>query len=151
KVLQAKWKESGHLPRKQGDELWKRFRAACDKFFERRKPILDERRADEAKNLAAKQALITRAAAIAEAAPGEGGWGKAIAESKELQRQWKEIGFVPRRDADAVYRAFRRACDALFEKRDAARDGEANAHRAARDAVKAEIAAVMAGGDDAVT
>ena len=38
KALQAQWKDSGHLPRKQGDELWKRFRAACDKFFERRKP-----------------------------------------------------------------------------------------------------------------
>jgi hypothetical protein len=150
KALQAKWKESGHVPRKQGDELWKRFRAACDKFFERRKPILDERRAEEAKNLAAKQALISRAAAISDSAPGEGGWGKAIAEIKDVQRQWKDIGFVPRRDADAVYRAFRRACDSLFEKRDAARDGEANAHRDARDAVKAEIAAVIAGGGDDV-
>ncbi|NVB76929.1 MAG: DUF349 domain-containing protein [Kofleriaceae bacterium] len=142
KALQARWKESGHLPRKQGDELWKRFRAACDRFFERRKPELDARHAEEARNLAAKQALIARATSVANAAPGEGGWGKAIAEIKKLQQEWKEIGFVPRRDADAVYKAFRAACDSLFAKRDEARDSEANAHRAELDAVKAEIAAV---------
>ena len=149
KALQAQWKVSGHLPRKQGDELWKRFRAACDRFFERRKPMLDARHAEEGENLARKQALIARAQAVVDAAPGEG-WGKAIAEVKELQRQWKDIGFVPRRDADAVYAAFRRACDALFAKRDAARDAEADAHRAERDAVRAEIAAISAGGDDVV-
>jgi hypothetical protein len=150
KALQARWKESGHLPRKQGDELWKRFRAACDKFFERRKPILDERHEEEARNLAAKQALISRAQAVTNGAPGDGGWGKAITEIKMLQAQWKDIGFVPRRDADAVYRAFRAACDGLFAKRDEARDSEANAHRAELDAIKAEIAAVMVGGDDVV-
>ena len=63
KALQAQWKQSGHLPRKQGDELWKRFRAACDRFFERRKPVLDARHAEEAANLATKQALIARAQA----------------------------------------------------------------------------------------
>lgn len=150
KELQAKWKDSGHLPRKQGDELWKRFRAACDKFFERRKPMLEAKHAEEGQNLAKKQALIARAHEIANKA-GEGTWGKAIGEIKDLQQQWKEIGYVPRRDADAVYKAFRAACDALFQKRDQARDAEANAHRAEVDALRAEIEAVRAGGDDVVT
>ncbi|HEX4451244.1 MAG TPA: DUF349 domain-containing protein [Kofleriaceae bacterium] len=150
KVLQARWKESGHLPRKQGDELWKRFRAACDRFFERRKPQLDARHAEEGDNLAKKQQLIARAQQIADGAPGEGGWGKAIGAIKDLQREWKDIGFVPRRDADAVYAAFRAACDVLFAKRDSARDGEANAHRADVDAIVVEIAAVEAGGEDRV-
>jgi hypothetical protein len=151
KELQAKWKESGHLPRKQGDDLWKKFRAACDKFFERRKPILEARSAEEAQNLAAKHALIQRAQSVANAA-GEGTWGKAIGEIKDLQAKWKEIGHVPRRDADTVWKAFRAACDSLFTKRDSARDHEANAHRAEVDALKAEIDAVVAGsGDDLVT
>jgi hypothetical protein len=150
KTLQQQWKQSGYLPRKQGDELWNRFRAACDRFFERRKPELEARHAEEAANLAAKHQLIARAEAVSRAAPAEGGWGKSIAELKELQRQWKDIGFVPRRDADAVYKAFRVACDALFQKRDDARDAEANAHRAEIDALAAEIASVTAGGDDVV-
>ncbi|MCW5808164.1 MAG: DUF349 domain-containing protein, partial [Deltaproteobacteria bacterium] len=139
KGLQARWKESGHLPRKQGDELWKRFRGACDRFFERRKPVLEAQHGEEAENLRRKHALIARAQQVADKAPDDGGWGKAIGAIKDLQREWKEIGFVPRRDADAVYRAFRAACDALFAKRDAARDGEANAHRAELDAVRAEL------------
>jgi len=147
KALQAQWKQSGHLPRKQGDELWKRFRAACDRFFERRKPQLDAQHAEEVANLEKKQALVARAKAIADGAPGEGGWGKAIGAVKDLQREWKDIGFVPRRDADAIYKAFRSACDALFAKRDAARDAEADAHRAERDALLAEIAAVPASDD----
>ncbi len=150
KGLQQQWKESGHLPHKQGDELWKRFRAACDRFFERRKPELEARRAEEAANLAAKQQLIARAKAVTSAAPAEGGWGKSIAEIKDLQRQWKDIGFVPRRDADAVYKAFRAACDGLFQKRDEARDAEANAYRAEIDVLMAEIDGVIAGGDEVV-
>ncbi len=146
KALQTQWKQSGHLPRKQGDELWKRFRTACDKFFERRKPLLDAQHDEEMANLAKKQALIARAQAVADGAPGKDGWGKAIGTVKDLQAEWKDIGYVPRRDADAVYRRFRAACDALFAKRDAARDGEANAHRAELDALKAEIDAVMASG-----
>ncbi len=146
KELQAAWKTSGHLPRKLGDELWKRFRSACDKFFERRKPLLEAKHAEENANLAKKQALIVRAQEIA-AKAGEGTWGKAIGEIKDLQAQWKEIGFVPRRDADAVYKAFRAACDSLFAKRDAARDSEANAHRAEIDALRAEIEAARSSGD----
>ena len=150
KALQARWKDSGHLPRKQGDELWKRFRAACDKFFERRKPELEARHAEEAANLTAKHQLIARVEAVVRAAPADGSWGKSIADVKDLQRQWKEIGYVPRRDADAIYKAFRVACDALFQKRDAARDAEANAHHAEIEALKAEIDGVVAGGDDLV-
>ncbi len=143
KGLQARWKESGHLPRKQGDELWKRFRAACDKFFERRKPVRDAANAEEQANLAAKLALIARARATAMRRPGDGGWGKAIGTIKDVQAAWKEIGYVPRRDADRIIASFRAACDAVFAKRDAARDGEANAHRAEIDAVRAAVDAVM--------
>jgi hypothetical protein len=150
KALQQRWKDSGFLPRKQGDELWKRFRAACDRFFERRAPELEARRAEEAANLAAKYQLISRVQAVASAAPAVGGWGKSIADVKDLQREWKDIGFVPRRDADAVYKAFRAACDAVFQKRDAARDAEANAHRAQIDGLRADIDGVLAGGDDLV-
>jgi len=149
KELQAKWKDSGHLPRKQGDDLWKKFRAASDKFFERRKPMLEARANEEAQNLAQKHALIAQAKKVASAA-GEGTWGKAIGEIKDLQAKWKEIGYVPRKDADAVWKDFRAACDALFAKRDSARDAEANAHRAEVEAIRAEIAAVVAGGEDQV-
>lgn len=142
KALQLQWKDSGHLPRKQGDELWKRFRAACNVFFDRRKPLIEARRAEENDNLAAKRALVTRAQKIAGDAPGDTGWGRAIGQIKDLQREWKDIGAVSRRDAEPVYREFRAACDALFAKRDAALDAEATSHRADVEAVQAEIVAI---------
>ena len=144
KGLQAQWKTSGPLPRKQGDELWKRFRASCDRFFERRKPVLDAQRAELDRNLEQKQAMCARAEAIVAGAPGEKGWGVAINEIKALQRDWRDIGFVPRRDADAVYARFRAACDALFAKRDEARDAEANARRAEVEGMRSEIEALAA-------
>ncbi len=55
---------------------------------------------------------------------------------------------MPRRDADAVYKAFRAACDSLFAKRDESRDAEANTHRAELDAVRGELEAVRRGGSD---
>ncbi|MBZ0234044.1 MAG: DUF349 domain-containing protein, partial [Deltaproteobacteria bacterium] len=148
KVLQQKWKESGHVPRKQGDELWKRFRAACDTFFERRKPMLDEQLAELKQNAAAKEALIAKAEAVVAKAPGEAGWGKAIGDIKNLSAQWKEIGRVPRADVEPLWQRFRAACDALFAKRDAARDAEADARRAEVEGLRADIEAVLAGGED---
>ena len=145
KAMQAEWKQLGPVPRKQGDALWKKFRAACDRFFERRKPMLEARNAELIENLERKQALCAKVEALVEGAPGEGGWGAAIKAVKAAQRDWKDIGFVPRRDADAIYARFRAACDGLFDKRDDARDAEAEALRAEVEAVRGTIEAVLAG------
>jgi hypothetical protein len=144
KELQAKWKTAGPVPRKQGDELWKRFRAACDKFFERRKPLLDAQHAELEVNLAAKQRLIERAHAIVAKAPGERGWGADIGAIKDLQAEWKEIGHVPRAEVERLWQQFRAACDGLFAKRDAARDAEGNARRNELDGLRAELTAITA-------
>jgi hypothetical protein len=143
KQLQGEWKTSGNLPRAQGDELWTKFRAACDKFFERRKPMLDARDNEENANLQRKLALIEQIQRVVAKAPGDGGWGKAIGHVKDAQAEWKEIGHVPRRDSDRIWNEFRTACDALFAKRDHERDAEANAQRAQIDAAKAEVNALM--------
>ncbi|MEZ4366528.1 MAG: DUF349 domain-containing protein [Kofleriaceae bacterium] len=143
KRLQAEWKTSGALPRKQADALWHRFRTACDAFFERRQPQLDAQFAEQEDNLAKKDAIVARIEALT-AAGGEGGWGRAIAEVKQLQRQWKDIGFVPRRDADASYQRLRAAGDAFFAALDASRDAETTARRGEIDAVRGEIEAVLA-------
>jgi len=148
KELQRRWKESGPVPRKVGDELWKEFRTACDAFFERRKPSVEASLRQEQDNAAEKNKLIAAAEAVVAKAPGEAGWGKAIGQIKDLQRAWQEIGRVPRADVEPLWQRFRAACDGLFAKRDAARDAEADAQRAELDAVRADIAAVAAGGDD---
>lgn len=146
KALQAEWKLSGALPRKQADELWNRFRAACDAFFQRRAPQLEARAAEQADNLQRKNALAARLetlAAEAKAGAPSGGWGKAIAEARDLQRQWRDLGFVPRRDADAAYARLRAAGDAFFAALDASRDAEAEARRSAGSRDRTELATLL--------
>ncbi len=144
KELQAKWKTAGPVPRKQGDELWQRFRAACDKFFERRKPLLDAQHAELEANLATKERLIELALAVVAKAPGERGWGADIGAIKDLQQEWKEIGHVPRAAVEGLWQRFRAACDGLFAKRDVSRDAETNARRTELDGLRAELDAVTA-------
>ena len=99
-----------------------RFRAACDKFFERQQA--DARRASGTRSRPTnlrQQAGADRARTarlLARRARrrwlGQGDRSR----SRICSAEWKDIGFVPRREADAVYKAFRAACDSLFAKRD---------------------------------
>ena len=106
--LQKQWKEVGAVPRKKSEQLWKRFRAACDEFFaERDKNAKPEN--DFYSNLKAKRALI---AEIKSWKP-EDGTSPAKAQA-EFNERWKAIGFVPFKEKDAIAREFREAMHAAF-------------------------------------
>jgi hypothetical protein len=113
KLLQEEWKAVGPVPKEQTDALWKRFRGACDRFFERRKAhfsVLDEERAG---NLRRQEELCVKVEALA----GSTDW-KATAELiKQYQADWKEIGPVPRAESEAMWKRFRAACDQFFDRR----------------------------------
>ena len=113
KALQAEWKAIGPVPRKVSDQIWKRFRAACDQFFNRRKEhfsFLDKEREE---NLSRKTALCEEAEALAESTD----WETTTNKLKRLQARWKEVGPVPRKVSDEVWRRFRAACDKFFDRR----------------------------------
>ncbi len=131
KRLQHEWKAIGPVPRKQGEELWARFRGACDHFFNRRKPHLEEKLGELTANLEQKQAMVARAEALSESTE----WDAAADELKRLQRQWRDIGPVPRREAQAIYDQFRAACDRFFARMDEHR----NAARAERERALTEL------------
>ena len=106
-ALQKQWKEIGAVPRKKSDQLWKRFRAACDEFFaERDKNAKPEN--DFYGNLKAKQALIAEIKAYE--LKGDASDATAM---QEFQKRWQEIGFVPFKEKDNVAKAYK---DALQEK-----------------------------------
>ena len=106
--LQKQWKEVGAVPRKKSEQLWKRFRAACDEFFaERDKNAKPEN--DFYANLKAKRALI----AEIKAWKPEDGTSPAKAQA-EFNERWKAIGFVPFKEKDAIAREFREAMHAAF-------------------------------------
>ena len=108
--LQKKWKTIGTVPKKHSDNVWHRFQAACDAFFERRKANLNETRASEVANLKEKRDII---AALKEI-PLDSNRAETLPKVKELQAKWQSIGHVPMREKNKIYDEYRAACDALY-------------------------------------
>lgn len=107
KALQASWKTiRPRGAREQQEELWRRFRAACDAVFQRRDQA---REAELSANLARKQAILDRAEALAEGEPPE----DPELLVRKLMNDWRRVGFVPREAGDALWARFKAACDRL--------------------------------------
>ncbi len=112
KGLQAEWKDAGPGGREQ-EAVWKRFREACDKFFDRRKLYFDKLDAERAANLKAKELLCEKVEALAALPATEN--AAALGEVKKLQAEWKSIGPAPKEQSDAVWNRFRAACDRVYD------------------------------------
>ena len=106
-ALQARWKQIGAVSRRHSDAVWKRFRAACDKFFERKASHFASVDGEREENLQKKLALL---AEMAGADVKAGGY-EVI---REFQRRWGEIGFVPIKQKDAIQKKYKAAVDELF-------------------------------------
>lgn len=106
-ALQARWKEIGAVSRRHSDAVWKRFRAACDKFFERKSAHFASIENEYAENLRRKSELIEQ---MLVADIREGGHDMI----KEFQRRWSEIGYVPIKQKDELQKRYKEAVDKLF-------------------------------------
>lgn len=113
KELQEQWKSAGFTPRKLGNELYGRFREACDKFFNRRNEYYKTTRANFDAAIKGKESLIERVTALQEMEDT----GKAVAEAIKLQEEWKKTGQAPHRLKDELWKRFRSACDVIFDRR----------------------------------
>jgi hypothetical protein len=108
-ALQREWKTVGPVTKKHSDNVWKRFLAACDYFFDQKKKATSGTRQVEVANLKAKREVIAKLGEITAETPRE----EAIAALRELQNQWQQIGHVPFREKDKVYEAYRAKVDEL--------------------------------------
>ena len=109
-ALQTEWKSIGATPRKYSDQVWKRFRAACDKFFEAKAKFFNTVQGEENENLQKKEELIQK---ILGYEFGEDRNANLDA-MKAYQKEWLEIGFVPRADKDRIYTEYRNAINKRF-------------------------------------
>ena len=112
--IQAEWRKIGFATRKDNQKVYDRFRAACDQFFSRKREYYNEFKDSMNDNMAKKLAIIEQA----EALKGSTDWKKTSDALIDLQRQWKEIGAVPRKKSEQLWKRFRAACDAFFNERD---------------------------------
>jgi hypothetical protein len=110
--LQKEWKKVGPVPRKHSDEIWKQFRAANDYFFNAKSKHFKGQFVEEEKNLEAKQALIDEIKTTDYSENKK----ENLEKIKVFQRKWSEIGNVPRKDMDKLYKAYRAAIDEQLDK-----------------------------------
>ncbi|MCQ2146753.1 MAG: DUF349 domain-containing protein [Bacteroidales bacterium] len=113
-AIQAEWKKIGFASKKENQKIYDRFRAACDKFFERKRVFYTDFKDNLNENLDKKMSIIEQAEALKSSTE----WKKATDQFINLQKQWKEIGAVPRKKSEQLWKRFRAACDEFFAERD---------------------------------
>ena len=113
--IQAEWRKIGFATKKENQKIYDRFRAACDAFFAKKRAYFSDIKDNLNANLEKKQALIEQAEALKDSTD----WKKTTDQYVALQKQWREIGSVPRKKSEQLWKRFRAACDEFFEKRDA--------------------------------
>ena len=112
--VQKEWKAIGFATRKENQKIYDRFRAACDSFYTRKRDFYNDYKDNMNANLEKKTALCEEAEQLKDSTE----WKKTADRLIALQKQWKEIGAVPRKKSDQLWKRFRAACDAFFDQRD---------------------------------
>ena len=135
-AYQAEWKTIGFTPRKVNNEIFERFRTACDRFFQAKTTYFKANREKLNANLAAKNALVEKAEALKNSTD----WGTTTNKFIELQKQWKTIGAVPHKVSDAIWKRFNDACNYFFDKKTEANAGQRKEEEANLEIKKGIIA-----------
>ncbi|HOG66303.1 MAG TPA: DUF349 domain-containing protein [Bacteroidales bacterium] len=109
------WKSIGPAPKKQNDEIWERFKTSIDAFYTEKKEHFSKIKDQQINNYNLKLELCLQAEALKDSDD----WRKSSRELIDLQKQWKEIGPVPRKHAEKIWQRFRGACDEFFNRKSA--------------------------------
>jgi hypothetical protein len=112
-ALQKMWRTIGFAPKKQNNKVYQRFRDACDAFFEKKRSFYADNKEMQLNNLQLKTDLCIQAEALQESTE----WKTTSDALIKLQKEWKEIGPVPRKQSEKTWKRFRKACDHFFNRK----------------------------------
>ena len=110
-ALQKEWKTIGMVQKRLGDQLWKEFLGACNKFFEARNAANAGAHSEERENLAKKKSVIERLKAVLEAAADD-----AQQQVQALVEEYNSVGHVPYKDKDSVYDEYHEVLDKIYKQ-----------------------------------
>ena len=110
-ALQKEWKTIGMVQKRLGDQLWKEFLGACNKFFEARNAANAGAHSEERENLAKKRSVIERLKAVLEAAADD-----AQQQVQALVEEYNSVGHVPYKDKDSVYDEYHEVLDKIYKQ-----------------------------------
>lgn len=111
--LQKMWRTLGFAPKKQNNKIYQRFRDACDAFFEKKRGFYADNKEIQLNNLQLKTELCIQAETLQESNE----WKATSDALIKLQKEWKEIGPVPRKQSERTWKRFRKACDHFFNRK----------------------------------
>ena len=110
--LQNEWKKIGPVPKKHSDKIWKRFRAACDEFFNAKSSYFSNIHSHEEENLTRKLELMNRLKEY----PFTDNKSENLGILKNFQREWTEIGHIPIKEKDKLQNEFRALVNEQLDK-----------------------------------
>ena len=110
--LQDEWKKIGPVPRKHSEKIWKRFRTACDEFFNTKNEYFKGMQASEGENLKIKLEILGKVTEFEFSENKQ----ESLAKVKELQRQWMDTGHVPIKEKDRIQAEFKAAVNKIYDK-----------------------------------
>ncbi len=113
--LQEEWKHSGTIPQKERNRIYKKFRASCDLFFDRKREFFKKMLEEQEKNLELKVQLCEKVEAIKDSTD----WKVTTDKIISYQKEWKKIGPAPKKYSNKVWMRFRAACDTFFNNKSA--------------------------------
>lgn len=145
--LQKVWRTIGFAPKKDNNRIYERFRTASDRFFDRKREFYNQNKEEQTNNLQLKTDLCVQAEALKDSTD----WKKTADEFINIQKAWKEIGPVPRKYSDVIWKRFRAACDHFFEnkaKHFSSIDGEQAENLRQKKALIDEVKQFALTGDD---
>lgn len=111
-AIQKEWKNIGPVPRKVSEDLWVRFRAACDKFFNNKSEHFDNADTGQVENLKLKEALIEKVRGFKLGDDNESNLNTL----RQFQKEWTKIGHVPYKKKDKLQESFRKAINGLYDR-----------------------------------
>ena len=109
-ALQNEWKQTGFVPKEEGDAIWKEFRNLCNHFFNSKRNYFEDIRKVQDANRDLKLQLVTKALALKESID----WKKTTDELIALQKEWKNVGACFQKDENKLWNQFRDSCDHFF-------------------------------------
>ncbi len=125
-AVQAEWKTIGFAPQKMNVKIFERFRATCDDFFGRKAEYFKTLKESFKQNAEKKRALVEKAKALQDSTD----WKSTSDKLMALQKEWKTIGIVPKKQGDQLWEEFLGACNKFFEARNAVNAGQRNEEHA---------------------
>ncbi len=120
--IQGEWKQIGFAPQKENVKIFERFRLANDEFFSKKSAFFSALKEQYAANIEKKQKLIEQAKSLATSTD----WKKTGDKFISLQKEWKKVGAVPRKQNDALWKEFLDTCNQFFEARNKQNAGTRN-------------------------